>query len=191
MIALGILGSTRGSSLEPVIQAIDDKRLAAEIKIVLSDRKEAGILTRAITHHLPALWMECAHQTRDAHDKHLSTILHQHHVELVVLIGYMRILGKPFVTEWHHRILNVHPSLLPAFAGQMDRALHQAVLDSGVTETGCTIHWVTEAVDQGPIVVQKRCPVLENDTVETLKTRVQRLEGMALIEAIAQFKVES
>lgn len=186
MIALGILGSTRGSSLEPIIQAIDNKRLHAEIKIVLSNRQDAGILTRAVHHHLPALWVDDAKQTREVYEERLSTILHQHHVELVVLIGYMRLLGKRFVAEWRQRILNVHPSLLPDFAGQMDLALHQAVLDSGVTETGCTVHWVTEAVDQGPIVVQKRCPVLVNDTAHTLKARVQSLEGVALIEAIEQ-----
>jgi phosphoribosylglycinamide formyltransferase-1 len=107
-------------------------------------------------------------------------------VELVVLIGYMRILSPEFVTAWENKIINVHPSLLPDFAGGMGNAVHQAVLDAGKAETGCTVHYVTEEVDAGPIVVQKRCAVLPDDTVESLKVKVQELEAVALIEAINQ-----
>ena len=100
----------------------------------------------------------------------------------------MRILSPYFIGRWPHQIINVHPSLLPDFAGGMDRHVHQAVLDSGVKESGCTVHFVTEVVDSGPIIVQKKCPVFMNDTVDTLRERVQSLEGDVLIEAIQTIK---
>ena len=102
----------------------------------------------------------------------------------MVLVGYMRILSVEFVSCWQNKIINVHPSLLPAFAGKMDKSVHQAVLESGLKETGCTIHYVTEHVDAGPILLQKTCPVLAADNADLLKSRVQQLEGEALIEVI-------
>jgi phosphoribosylglycinamide formyltransferase-1 len=184
MIRLGILGSTRGSSLLPLIEAVESGRLPARIEIVLSNKQDAVILERAAAYHLNAQWVDPAHLTREAYDAHLSALLKQHQVQLILLIGYMRILSDAFIAAWENRILNVHPSLLPAFAGGMDLAVHEAVLKAGVKETGCTVHIVTKAVDAGPIVIQKRCPVLLHDTPDTLKARVQALEGEALIEAL-------
>jgi folate-dependent phosphoribosylglycinamide formyltransferase PurN len=103
----------------------------------------------------------------------------------------MRILSPYFVEQWSGRLLNVHPSLLPAFAGLMNRKVHEAVLSAGVPETGCTIHQVTEEVDGGPIVLQKRCPVLPGDTVDTLKDRVQALEQTAFIDVLRQWNNRS
>jgi phosphoribosylglycinamide formyltransferase-1 len=108
-----------------------------------------------------------------------------------VLIGYMRILSNQFVAQWNNKVINVHPSLLPAFAGGIDLDVHRAVLASGIKETGCTVHKVTTEVDGGPIVVQKACPVMVNDTIKTLKARVQALEGKALVEAINAFSVNN
>ena len=96
----------------------------------------------------------------------------------------MRILSAEFCREWHDRILNVHPSLLPKYAGGMDTNVHAEVIKNGDAETGCTIHFVTEEVDAGPILIQKKCVVASDDTVETLKAKVQMLEGDAFIEAI-------
>jgi phosphoribosylglycinamide formyltransferase-1 len=96
----------------------------------------------------------------------------------------MRILSEEFCRKWQDRILNVHPSLLPKYAGGMDTNVHKEVLRNGDMETGCTIHFVTEEVDAGPILIQKKCAVTGEDTVESLKTKVQQLEGMAFIEAI-------
>jgi phosphoribosylglycinamide formyltransferase-1 len=96
----------------------------------------------------------------------------------------MRILSAEFCREWRDRLLNVHPSLLPKYAGGMDTNVHKDVLNNGETETGCTIHFVTDEVDGGPILIQKKCNVEPNETVETLKTKVQKLEGEAFIEAI-------
>ena len=104
------------------------------------------------------------------------------------MIGYMRIVSVAFVAAWSGRLLNVHPSLLPAFGGLMNRSVHEAVLAAAVTETGCTIHQVTEDVDAGPIVLQKKCPVLPGDTVEALKDRVQALEQAAFVEVLQSWR---
>jgi folate-dependent phosphoribosylglycinamide formyltransferase PurN len=121
---------------------------------------------------------------------HLVSHAHfvQHSVDVVLLVGYMRILSNAFVDRYQGRLLNVHPSLLPAFAGGMDLNVHQAVLDAKVSQTGCTVHLVTREVDAGPILVQSRCDVLAHDDAESLKSRVQALEGPALIHALRLFR---
>jgi phosphoribosylglycinamide formyltransferase-1 len=121
---------------------------------------------------------------REKYDMQMSGALHQAGAELVLLIGYMRIVSGSFVKEWEGKLLNVHPSLLPAFGGLMNQQVHEAVLAAGVHETGCTIHQVTEEVDGGPIVLQKRCSVLPDDTAESLKDRVQALEQLAFVEVL-------
>ena len=100
----------------------------------------------------------------------------------------MRILSERFVIDWYGKIINVHPSLLPKYAGGMNEDVHGQVLKAGLKETGCTVHLVTERVDEGPIFVQKKCPVLAEDTVSSLKERVQKLEGKALVEVIKNWK---
>ena len=132
--------------------------------------------------------MDPRHLSCEEYDRKLSMILREHTVDLVILIGYMRILSKEFIDAWRNRIINVHPSLLPQFAGKIDREVHQAVLDANVKETGCTVHYVTEEIDAGPIFIQKKCHVFPEDDVESLKTRVQQLEGEALIEALTLWR---
>jgi phosphoribosylglycinamide formyltransferase-1 len=183
-IRLGILGSTNGTHLLNLIDAIKDHRLAATISVVLSNKADAKILTRAKKNKIPARFIDPTNLSREAFDQALSTELHKFPIDLMVLIGYMRILSPTFIAQWRDRIINIHPSLLPAFSGKMDRQVHQAVLDAGVFESGCTVHIVTELVDSGPIVTQKTCPVVAEDTVESLREKVQQLEGEALIEAI-------
>ena len=124
--------------------------------------------------------------SRERYDEILSALFKEHQVDLILLVGYMRILSNNFINDWRDKILNVHPSLLPAFAGLMDIGVHQAVLDSGVKETGCTIHRVNEVVDGGEILLQKPCSVEANDTVESLKQKVQALENIAFVEIIQQ-----
>jgi phosphoribosylglycinamide formyltransferase-1 len=185
MIRLGVLGSTRGSSLQPVIDAIREKRLSASIEIIISNKSDALILERAKDAAIPFQFIDGKGWTREAFDQQVTTLLRYHRVDLIVLVGYMRILSAGFIRDWKNKIINVHPSLLPAFAGKMDLDVHRAVLEAHLKETGCTVHIVTEEVDAGPIVVQKKCNVLAGDTPETLKARVQAIEGEALIEAIA------
>ncbi len=185
---LAILGSTRGTDLQAIIEAIEKGRLDASIAVVISNRENAYILERARTNHIAAFHVDGKNKGREAYDHEVSTVLKKHNVELILLIGYMRILSPSFIDAWRNRVLNVHPSLLPDFAGGMDLDVHAEVLSSGVKETGCTVHIATENVDGGPIVVQKSCPIQEDETRETLKDKVQALEGDALIEAIQLFQ---
>lgn len=184
MIALGILGSTRGTDMQAIIDAIQNKTLAAKINLVVSNKQNAFILERARQNNLKTLFVDPKDSSRENYDQIISDSMRENAVDLIVLIGYMRILSKAFVNDWQNKIINVHPSLLPDFAGGMDINVHQHVINAGRKETGCTVHRVTEDIDAGPILVQKKCEVMLDDTVETLKKRVQQLEGQALIEAI-------
>ena len=184
MIRLGVLGSTRGTDLEAILSAIKNKKLSAEVSVVISNRENAYILTRAKNHGVPSFFISHKNKSRKEFDKNVTTILKQYNVELVLLIGFMRILSAEFCQAWCDRVLNVHPSLLPKYAGGMDMNVHEEVLKNGDHETGCTIHLVTETVDGGPILVQKRCAVETDETIATLKSKVQALEGGAFIEAI-------
>ena len=184
MIRLGVLGSTRGTDLEAILSAIKNKKLSAEVSVVISNRENAYILTRAKNHDVPSFFISHKNKSREEFDKDVTTILKQYNVELVLLIGFMRILSAEFCRAWRDRVLNVHPSLLPKYAGGMDMNVHEEVLKNGDHETGCTIHLVTETVDGGPILVQKRCTVATDETIATLKSKVQALEGGAFIEAI-------
>lgn len=181
---LAVLGSTRGTNLSAIADAIARRQLDAEIEIVISNKPDTGILERARDLRLRAQFIDPAGLPREEFDARVSQVLHEHQVDLIILIGYMRILSPQFVQEWQGKIINVHPSLLPAFAGMMDLQVHAAVIAAGVKETGCTVHYVTEDVDAGPIILQKQCAVLPADSPETLKARVQQLEGAALVAAI-------
>ena len=188
-IKIGILGSTRGTSAQPIIDAIQNGELDATIAIVISDVHSATILKRATEHNIDTIYVPVAGQKRRDYDNVVSAHLQDADVDVILLIGYMRIVSDDFVNRWRGRILNIHPSLLPAFAGGMNNDVHQAVLDSGVTTTGCTVHQVTEIVDGGEIVLQKSCDVVPTDTVQSLKNRVQALESEALIEVLQNWKL--
>ena len=184
MIKIGVLGSTKGTDLQAILDAINDGQLDAEVSVVVSNRESAYILERAKSHGVPTFFIPHQGKAREEFDKEMTTAMQNHGVELVLLIGFMRILSAEFCRNWHDRILNVHPSLLPKYAGGMDTNVHTEVIKNGDPETGCTIHFVTEEVDAGPILIQKKCTVTSDDTVESLKTKVQALEGDAFIEAI-------
>jgi formyltetrahydrofolate-dependent phosphoribosylglycinamide formyltransferase len=189
-LRIGILGSTRGTAAIPVIEACANGSLHAEIAAVLSNVASAPILDKGRALGPSVVTKAISTKgcvSRKEFDAKCTAELVEAGVDLVLLVGYMRILSKEFTDTWRGKCLNVHPSLLPKHAGGMDLAVHQAVLDAKETETGCTIHQVTEEVDGGPIVVQKRVPVNADDTAETLKAKVQPLEGLAFIEAIQQF----
>jgi phosphoribosylglycinamide formyltransferase-1 len=187
-LRVGVLGSTRGTALKGVLDAIAAGTLDVDLRIFISDKPTAPILDRAKLYKVPSHFLDPAGLTREQYDERVSHELRKAGVELVLLIGYMRILSPHFVSDWRGRLLNVHPSLLPAFAGLMNRKVHEAVLSAGVRETGCTIHQVTEDVDAGPIVLQKRCPVLPGDTVDSLKDRVQALEQSAFIDVLRNWR---
>ena len=184
MIKLGVLGSTNGTDLQTILDSIASGELNGEVSVVLSNRKNAYILERAKNYNVPAFFLSHKEKSREEFDAEMTAILKEHAVDLVLLIGFMRILSSKFCQEWQDRLLNVHPSLLPKYAGGMDTNVHEIVLKNGDTETGCTIHFVTDEVDGGPILIQKKCNVEPDETVDTLKTKVQNLEGTAFIEAI-------
>ncbi|MDC1021173.1 phosphoribosylglycinamide formyltransferase [Candidatus Marinimicrobia bacterium] len=184
MIKIGILGSTNGSDVVPIAEAILSGKLDASIEIIITNNRSALILDKAKKYGVDFSIIEHKNRRREEFDQQISNKLLEKEVDLVLLVGFMRILSTPFIKKWNKKILNVHPSLLPKYAGGMNKDVHEAVLKNKDKETGCTIHLVTSEVDKGPILVQKKCSVLENDTVESLKVRVQQLEGEAFIESI-------
>jgi len=188
LLKLGILGSTNGTDLQAIIDSINQKKLYASVEVVISNTSNAYILERAASQNIPNYFISHLSKTREQFDDEISTLLKKYKVDLVLLIGFMRILSTKFCKEWEMRILNVHPSLLPKYAGGMDTNVHEEVIKNSDTETGCTIHFVTETVDRGPILIQKKCSVDKNDTPETLKEKIQSLEGEAFIEAIKLFQ---
>lgn len=186
---LGVLGSTKGTDLQAIIDAIDQKKLDAAVEVVISNSSNAYILERAENHNIPNYFISHLGKKREEFDDEISALLKKHEVDLVLLIGFMRILSAKFCNEWKMRILNVHPSLLPKYAGGMDMNVHEEVIKNKEVETGCTIHFVTENVDEGPILIQKKCYVDVNDTPDSLKKKVQKLEGEAFIDAIKLFQI--
>jgi len=188
MLKLGILASTNGTDMLPIIAAIAQGDLDATIEVVISNRQDAGALEKARAASLPAVWIDPKQfSTREAFDGAVATELEARQVDLVLMIGYMRIVTPIFVKRFENRMLNVHPSLLPAFGGGMDRNVHEDVLKSGVKVTGCTIHFVTAEVDSGPIVYQKAVEIAEDETVDTLKAKVQAEEGRGFVQVIRWF----
>lgn len=184
MQRLGILLSGRGSNFLAIANAISEHRLpGATIAVVLSNTEDAPGLAAARALNLPAFAIPSAGRRRVEHDAEVIARLHQHKVDLVCLAGYMRIISPEFVAAFPGRIVNVHPSLLPAFPG-LD-AQRQA-LDYGAKVAGCSVHFVDEAVDHGVIILQKAVPVEENDTVETLSARILEQEHLAYPEAIGR-----
>lgn len=184
-LRVGVLGSTRGTAMQGVLDALAAGDLpGVELSLVISDKPTAMVLERAAQAEVDTIYLNPAGLEREMFDAEVTRAFEEVGVELILLIGYMRIVSRSFIEDWRGRLLNVHPSLLPAFAGLMNRRVHEAVLASGVRETGCTVHQVTEDVDAGPVVLQKRCAVREGDTVESLKDRVQALEQQAFVEVL-------
>ena len=190
MIRLGVLGSTKGTDLQAILDSIQAEQLNAVVSVVLSNQKNAFILERAKNHSVPTFFISHQGKRRKEFDAEMTLVLKNHNVNLVLLIGFMRILSDDFCREWRDRILNVHPSLLPKYAGGMDMNVHEEVLKNNDKETGCTIHFVTDEVDGGPILIQKKCDVEPNDTAQSLKAKVQDLEGNAFLEAIKLFETK-
>jgi len=183
-LRIGVLGSGKGSNCQALIDAIAAGRLSAQIVCVLSDVKDAFILERARRAGIPAEYISGApFRTKldgEAEQKYIAA-LRRYGAEIVVLAGFMRIIKAGLLAAYQGRILNIHPSLLPAFPGM--ESWKQA-LDYGVKVTGCTVHFVDAGTDTGPIIVQRAVPVLEEDTPETLHARIQAEEHKAYPEAL-------
>ena len=177
---LAVLGSTKGTDMQAIIDA------DIPIEVVISNKSNAYILRRAKKYDIPAIYISPEGKTREEYDMAIMTVLEQYEIDLVLLIGYMRILSKPFCRKYKNKILNIHPSLLPKHAGGMNMDVHAEVLKNNETETGCTLHYVTEKIDEGPIVGQKKVAVIKSDTPESLKKKVQKAEGQLIVETLQQ-----
>jgi phosphoribosylglycinamide formyltransferase-1 len=184
-LRVGVLASGRGSNFRAIVAAAEAGRIPAALVALVADRAEAAALSIAGAHGVDALFVDPReYPGREAHEKAIVALLEERGVELVCLAGYMRILGPGFVRHFHGRLLNIHPSLLPAFAGL--HAQRQA-LEHGVKVSGATVHFVDEGTDTGPIVLQAAVPVLEGDTEVTLSDRILAEEHRLYPEAIRLF----
>ncbi|MGB0991311.1 MAG: phosphoribosylglycinamide formyltransferase [Akkermansiaceae bacterium] len=183
-LKLGVLGSGSGSNMQAILDAIDDGTLDAEIVLVMSDNPDAYILERAQNAGIAAEAIDCGGFSQKfpaESQRAVAEKLKAAGVQLVCLAGFMRLVKQPLLDIFPNKILNIHPSLLPAYPGLM--AWKQAVED-GAAESGCTVHYVDAGMDTGPIILQAKVPVLENDTADTLHQRIQEQEHQLYPEAI-------
>ncbi|MEP4170535.1 MAG: phosphoribosylglycinamide formyltransferase [Luteolibacter sp.] len=187
MLTLGILGSGSGSNMQAIVDAIEDGRLDARIALVLSDNPDAYILERAEKYGIPTGIIDCSPfrmKFPEEVQEKTAQMLKQAGVELVCLAGFMRLVKPPLLDAFPSAILNIHPSLLPAFPGL--EAWTQAI-DAGVSETGVTVHLVDSGMDTGPILGQEKVPVLPGDTPQSLHARIQLSEHRLYPQVIAEY----
>ncbi len=184
-----MLASGRGSNLQAVIDAVEAGRVNAQIVAVISNKREAHALERARTHGLIGIFLDPKPfagrpESRELYDRAILDLLRKHDVELVLLAGYMKIVTSVLIDAYKNRMMNIHPSLLPAFPGL---EVQQKALAWGVKIAGCTVHFVTEGVDEGPIIIQAAVPVLDHDSPETLAARILQQEHIIYPQAVRLF----
>ncbi len=187
MLRLGILASGNATDMQAIVDAISSHTLNASIQILICNKKDAGALVQAKKNNVMAVLIQSAGKEREVFDREVAQKLDESNIDLIVLIGYMRYLSPWFVKKYKNKIINIHPSLLPAFAGGMDKNVHQQVLDYGCKVSGCTLHFVDEGADTGSIIMQKAVEINENETVDTLKQKVQKAEQEILVKALQLF----
>lgn len=188
-LRVAVLASGRGSNLQALIDAIEAGQVRARIVAVISNKKEAVALERARKHGIKDLFVDPKpfagrSDSREAYDRSLLEVLQQHEVELVLLAGYMKIVTTVLVNAYANRMMNIHPSLLPAFPGL---EVQKKAIDWGCKLAGCTVHFVTEGVDEGPIIIQAAVPILDTDTPETLAARILVQEHRIYPRAVQLF----
>ena len=188
-LRVAVLASGRGSNLQAVIDAVEAGQVEAAIVAVISNKREAAALERARTHGLPDLFVDPKPfagrpDSREAYDRALLEILEQHNVELVLLAGYMKIVTAVLVNAYANRMMNIHPSLLPSFPGL---EVQKKAIEWGCKLAGCTVHFVTEGVDEGPIILQAAVPILDGDTPDTLAARILVQEHKIYPRAVQLF----
>ena len=180
---IAILISGRGSNMVALADAVSDGAIPnAEVAIVISDKPDAAGLEKAHARGIETLVIERAGRTREQHDRDIVSALQTRKIDLVCLAGYMRVLSAEFINAYRGRILNIHPSLLPAFRGLNAQ---QQALEQGAKMSGCTVHFVDETLDGGPIVVQREVRVLDDDSVDSLSARILIEEHKLYAEAVA------
>ena len=200
MLRIGVLASTKATDMQAVIDAINSKKLNAEISVVVSDKKDSYALERANNHKIKTVFINPKNfiienngeigklKSREEFDREVAKILDENKVILILLIGYMRYLSPWFVSKYKYKIMNIHPSLLPKYAGGMDKNVHEEVLKNKEKIAGATLHFVDEGTDTGPIIMQKEVMIDENETVGSLKEKVQKAEQEIIIKAVDLFE---
>jgi phosphoribosylglycinamide formyltransferase-1 len=188
-LRVAVLASGRGSNLQAVIDAIEAGQVHATIVAVISNKKDAAALERARKHGLPDLFVDPKPfagrpDSREAYDRALLEVLEKHNVELVLLAGYMKIVTAVLVNAYANRMMNIHPSLLPSFPGL---EVQKKAIEWGCKLAGCTVHFVTEGVDEGPIILQAAVPILDGDTSDTLAARILVQEHRIYPRAVQLF----
>ena len=185
MVNIGVLASGRGTNLQAIIEAIKEGRIEGKIGIVISDNRDAFALKRAKQNNIETEYINFkSFKNREDYDKKIVECLKEKNVDLVVLAGYMRIISPYFIKMYKNRIMNIHPALLPSFPGL--HAQKQAV-EHGAKISGCTVHFVDEGVDSGPIILQKAVEVSDDDTEESLAERILKEEHQIYPQAIQLF----
>jgi phosphoribosylglycinamide formyltransferase 1 len=183
-LPVGVLASGSGTDLQSIIDASEHHLIDAEVVVVISDKKDAGALTRAKTHKIPGFFVDPKGKDRPTHESEINTLLQDHHVELVVGAGYMRLLSPGFVKNWHGKLINIHPALLPSFKGTNGQ---RDALEYGVKITGCTTHFMDTEMDHGPIILQAAVPVHFDDDRDALASRILEVEHQILPRTIQLF----
>jgi phosphoribosylglycinamide formyltransferase-1 len=185
MLKLAVLVSGSGTNLQSIIDAIEDKKLSAEISVVITDNAEAKALERAAKHKIPSkVISKDVYPDKEAYDEALTQEIKSHDVELIAMAGFMRILTPLFIKSFPLRIMNIHPSLLPSFPGL---GVQEKALNYGARFTGATVHFVDEGVDTGPIIIQAVVPIRDTDTLIDLKDRILLEEHRIYPQAIQFF----
>lgn len=185
-----IVGSHgRGSNMQAVIDACSSGAIAGRVELVVAPSDKSPALERAVAQGISSSVILYDPDSPESFDRQLVLLLEEHNIDLVILAGFMRRLGQDVVRAYSGRIMNIHPALIPSFCGRgmWGRNVHQAVIESGVRFSGCTVHFVDEQYDTGPIILQKIVPVEQDDTPETVAARVLEQEHKAYVEAVALF----
>ena len=185
---IAVFASGGGTNLQAEMDACRDGRIMGEVALVIYNRKKAYARVRAEEAGIPTRYInKLQFKTQEQKDNAILDILREYHIDIIVLAGYLDILGPTVVAAYRHRIMNTHPALIPAFCGMgyYGERVHQAAIDYGVKVSGCTIHLVDEGADTGPILLQEAVPVLEDDDAATLAARILPVEHRLLPEAVA------
>jgi phosphoribosylglycinamide formyltransferase-1 len=183
-LSVGVLASGSGTDLQSIIDASEQGLIDATVVVVISDKSDAGALTRAKTHHIPGFFVDPKEKDRGAHENEIDYLLRNHQVQLVVGAGYMRLLSASFVNKWQGRLINIHPALLPSFKGTNGQG---DALQYGVKISGCTTHFMDTEMDHGPIILQAAVLVHHADDRDTLASRILEVEHQILPRTIQLF----
>ena len=187
-VRIGVLVSGGGTNLQALMDACMEGEINGQVVLVISNRDDAYALERAADRGIRGQLVSPRDYKGEDYDRELIRLFREEKVQLVVLAGYLRVLSPLFIDEYRDRIINIHPSLIPAFCGKgfYGERVHRAVLESGVKQTGATVHLVDEGTDTGPILLQETVSVLEDDTVESLQKRVLKVEHRILVKAVGE-----